>query len=177
MFANVATQSVEVCEREQPLEVLCFEFWPDSGGAGAFRGGMGLRRDYRFLEAEGVLQVRADRCRFRPYGLAGGQPAQLTRNTWQPGTVEEQVLPGKFIRPLRRGDCFRHEQSGAGGWGDPLTRAPALVLRDVRNEFVSLTSAERDYGVIIDPATLTVDEARTAALRRQRAAPAAPAMD
>ena len=165
MFANVATQPIEVCEREQPLEVLCFEFRPDSGGPGAFRGGMGLRRDYRFLEAEGVLQVRADRCRFPPYGLSGGQPARLTRNIWQPGTAEEQPLPGKFIRTIRRGDIFRHEQSGAGGWGDPLAREPERVLQDVRNDLVSLEAARRDYGVVVDPAAGTVDPAATAALR------------
>ena len=179
MFANVATQSIEVCEREQPLEVLCYEFRPDSGGPGTFRGGMGLRRDYRFLEAEGVLQVRADRCRFAPYGLYGGQPGRPTRNLWQPSTPQEQPLPGKFIRTIRRGDVFRHEQAGAGGWGDPLERDPARVLQDVDNELVSVEAARRDYGVVVDPGTWTVDRAQTealrATLRRQRgAAPVAP---
>jgi N-methylhydantoinase B len=54
---------------------------------------------------------------------------------------------------------------GPGGWGDPLEREPARVLRDVRNEFVSLASARDDYGVVIDAATWTVDETAT---RRRR---------
>jgi N-methylhydantoinase B len=167
MFANVATQSVEVCEREQPLEMTCYEFRTDTGGAGQFRGGTGIRRDYRFLEDEAVLQVRADRCAFRPYGLYGGQPGQPTRNLMHPGKAGEEPLPGKFIRTLRRGDVFRHDQAGAGGWGDPLARDPAAVLRDVRNEFVSLAAARDDYGVVIDAATLTIDTAATEELRAE----------
>jgi N-methylhydantoinase B len=66
---------------------------------------------------------------------------------------------------IRRGDVYRHEQAGAGGWGDPFERDPAAVLRDVRNEFVSLEAARRDYGVAIDTANWAVDEAETARLR------------
>ena len=64
-----------------------------------------------------------------------------------------------------RGDVIRHEWAGGGGWGDPLERDPAQVLRDVRNEYVSAGSARDDYGVVVDPATWTVDEAATGALR------------
>ena len=54
------------------------------------------------------------------------------------------------MTPMRRGDVFRHDQPGPGGWGDPLEREPARVLRDVRNELVSPESAREDYGVVID---------------------------
>ena len=66
---------------------------------------------------------------------------------------------------MYRGDVIRHEWAGGGGWGDPLDRNPAQVLRDVRNEYVSAESARDDYGVVIDAATWTVDEAATGALR------------
>ena len=66
---------------------------------------------------------------------------------------------------MRRGDLFRHEVAGAGGWGDPLERDPALVLKDVRNEFVSPDAAREDYGVVLAGEPLTVDEAATGALR------------
>jgi N-methylhydantoinase B len=76
---------------------------------------------------------------------------------------------------MRRGEVFRHEQAGPGGWGDPLDRDPARVLRDVRNELVSLETARDDYGVVLDPAAWTVDEAgtarRRAALRAARPGP------
>jgi N-methylhydantoinase B len=66
---------------------------------------------------------------------------------------------------MKKGDLFRHEVAGAGGWGDPLDRDPALVLKDVRNDFVSQGAARADYGVVV--AGGAVDAAATAALRRQ----------
>jgi N-methylhydantoinase B len=164
MFANMSAYPVEVCELEHPLEILAFEFIPDAGGPGRFRGGMSLRRDHRFLEEEGVLQVRSDRRAFRAFGLYGGRPGRPSQNFLNPAT-ENRLLPAKVTMTIRRGDVFRHEMPGPGGWGDPLEREPARVLRDVRNEFVSLASARDDYGVVIDAATWTVDEEAT---RRRR---------
>jgi N-methylhydantoinase B len=72
-----------------------------------------------------------------------------------------------MIDVVNRGDVFRHEQPGPGGWGDPLERDPWRVMRDVRNEFVSLNSAREDYGVVIDVDRWAVDEASTETLRAQ----------
>jgi N-methylhydantoinase B len=66
---------------------------------------------------------------------------------------------------MKKGDLFRHEVAGAGGWGDPLDRDPALVLNDVRNDFVSEQAACEDYGVVL--ADGAVDEVETTALRRE----------
>ena len=66
---------------------------------------------------------------------------------------------------IRRGDTFRHEVAGAGGWGDPLERDPVLVMRDVRNEFVSRAAARAEYGVVLTEDPLAVDAAATRALR------------
>jgi len=75
---------------------------------------------------------------------------------------------------MKQGDVFRHEQPGPGGWGDPLDREPARVLRDVKNELVSAGAARDDYGVVIDVQTWTVDRASTeerrAELRARRTA-------
>ena len=76
LFANMSLPSAEVTETEQPLEILCCELIPDVGGPGKYRGGMSIRRAYRLLEDEAVLQVRADRHTFRPYGLYGGGPGK-----------------------------------------------------------------------------------------------------
>jgi N-methylhydantoinase B len=166
IFNNICLQPAEVCEVEQPLAVVSMNFMPDSGGPGRFRGGMSVRREYRLLEEEAVLQVRSDRRDFRPYGLYGGNPGRPSRNVLNPDT-EARALPGKFIMTMKRDDVFRHDQPGPGGWGDPLERDPAHVLRDVRNELVGLASAREDYGVILDPANWTVDAAATAALRAE----------
>jgi N-methylhydantoinase B len=68
---------------------------------------------------------------------------------------------------MQKGDLFRHEVAGAGGWGDPLERDPALVLKDVLNEFVSERAAREDYGVVLGGEPPAVDVAGTAALRQQ----------
>ncbi len=165
MFANMACQAVELIEAENPLQVLSYEFVTDRAGPGRFRGGVPYRREYRFLEREAVLQVRSDRRTTDPYGLYGGLPGGNSRNTLNPGTPGERDLDAKLLMELRRGDVFRHELPGGGGWGDPLERDVVRVLDDVRNGYVSVEGASRDYGVVVDPARRTVDEAATESLR------------
>jgi N-methylhydantoinase B len=166
MLANMSLPPVEITEAEQPLQILSTEFIQDVGGPGKHRGGMSIRRDYKLLADEAVLQVRADRHDFLPYGLYGGRPGRPARNVLNPGPGARE-LPGKLTMTMRRGDVFRHEQPGPGGWGDPLERDPRRVLRDVRNELVSRESARDDYGVIVDTATWTVDEPGTARRRAE----------
>jgi N-methylhydantoinase B len=78
---------------------------------------------------------------------------------------------------IKRGDVFRHVLAGAGGWGDPLERDPAAVLRDVRNELLSPVKALADYGVVIvhgkvDPAATARRRAEIRAARGWRQVPA-----
>jgi N-methylhydantoinase B len=160
MFANMASHSIEVTEAEQPISLLAYEFVADKAGAGKYRGGVPFKRDYRFNEEEGVLQVRSDRRDHRPFGLYGGSPGRPSENYLNP-EGENRVLPGKLTMTVRRGDVFRHVLAGAGGWGDPLERDPAAVLKDVRNELLSPERAAADYGVVVDTARWVVDEAAT----------------
>ena len=80
---------------------------------------------------------------------------------------ETRTLPGKLTMTMKRGDVFRHEQPGPGGWGDPLARDPERVLRDVRNEFVSVGAARDDYGGVIDVTSWTVDHPGTMTRREE----------
>ena len=160
MFANMACQSVEVIEAENPLQVRAFEFITDRAGAGKYRGGVPYRRDYRMLEEEAVLQVRSDRRRVRPYGLYGGHAGKPSNNVLNPNR-NPCVLDSKLIMTMYRDDVFRHEWPGGGGWGDPLTRDPLAVLDDVRNEFVSEQAARDEYGVVVDTTVWQVDVAAT----------------
>jgi N-methylhydantoinase B len=164
LFVNMAAQPVEIVEAEQPLQIVACEFVPDSAGPGEHRGGAALRREYRLLEREAVLQVRADRQAFRPYGLHGGLPGRASVNLADRGRGWEP-LPGKFTGTLRRGEVFRHEIAGGGGWGDPLRRDPERVMADLRNGFISDESARAHYGVAIDRVAWTVDCSATEMLR------------
>ncbi|MFQ5971710.1 MAG: hydantoinase B/oxoprolinase family protein [Alphaproteobacteria bacterium] len=164
LLINMASQSVEVTEAEHPIELLAYEFVTDKAGPGKFRGGASFRRDYRFREEEAILQVRSDRRRYRPYGLYGGQPGKASWNFLNPDN-ENRLLPSKLTMNIKRGDVFRHELAGGGGWGDPLDRDPLRVLKDVRNEFVSPQAARNEYGVVIDLENWMVDERATKDLR------------
>ena len=167
MFANMASQSVELIESQNPIQILRYELIPDRAGAGKYRGGVPYRRDYLFTEDEAVLQVRSDRRRFRPFGLYGGYAGRPSRNILNPDK-EARLLDSKLTMQLRRGDVFRHELPGGGGWGDPLDRDPSNVLSDVRNEYISVDGANRDYGVVIDTSTWIVDLVATQNLRESR---------
>jgi N-methylhydantoinase B len=181
LCSNISSPSVEVTEVEQPLQIRAYEFLPDAMGAGQFRGGVPFRRDYVMREEEGTIQVRNDRCVFRPFGLYGGSPGRVGRNVLNPGSDREQQVPGKVTLTIKRGDVFRYEMAGAGGWGDPLERDPARVLSDIRNEYVSAALAREQYGVVADTHSWKVDAEKTAelrlAMRGRRAWPNPPFVD
>jgi N-methylhydantoinase B len=166
IYANMASQPIEVTETEQPLQITAYEFIQDAMGPGRFRGGAPFRREYKLLAEEAILQVRSDRRTFRPFGLYGGGPGKPSMNYLNPER-NPAALPSKLTMTMRRGDLFRHEVAGGGGWGDPLERDPALVLKDVLNEFVSERAAREDYGVVLAGKPLTIDAGATTALRQQ----------
>ena len=164
VLANMAAQSVEITEAENPVEILANELTTDRCGAGRYRGGAPFYRDYRITEETAVVQVRADRQQFPPYGLSGGAPGKPGECVFDP-LGEPKRLPSKVTMNCQRGDVVRWILPGGGGWGDPLVREPGQVLRDVRNDIVSLDCAKTDYGVVIDSRNWSVDEAATEMLR------------
>ena len=163
---NASNIPVEAQEANQPIVVERFELLRDSAGPGKFRGGSGIRRDMRFLADEGKLTNLSDRQRYPPYGLFGGEPGALGRTVINPGP-DEHIVPGKASREFVYGDVVSFQQSGAGGYGDPLERDPARVLEDVLDDYVSIEAARAHYGVVIagEGFDLRVDDAATNALR------------
>jgi len=157
---NASNIPVEAQEAHHPIVVERFELIPDSAGPGKFRGGCGIRRDMRFLAEDGKLTNLSERQRFAPYGLFGGKSGRLARTVINPGP-DERLVHGKESADFAPGDVISFQQSGAGGYGPPLERDPARVLEDVREGYVSIEHARREYRVVIDPTTLTVDEAAT----------------
>lgn len=165
LAVNYSNTPVEIVEREQPIRIEEYGFRQDSCGPGKFRGGLGLVREYRLTGVEeAVLQVRSDRQKFKPYGLKGGTPGANAANYLRGADAPKQALPGKFMRTLKRGECYRAELAGGGGWGDPFERAPEKVLQDVLDEKISRDSAARNYGVVVNQ-NGDVDQGETARLR------------
>jgi N-methylhydantoinase B len=100
-------------------------------------------------------------------GFVNAETGELDpAGTYHPSGIEFEVDKGSFLRIV---------SNGAGGWGDPLRRDPGRVLIDVRDGYVSIAGAARDYGVVVrgdpdhDPEGLAIDEAATMRLRREMA--------
>jgi N-methylhydantoinase B len=165
--SNAKIASIEIIESEFPTRVQRFELIKDSGGAGKFRGGLGIIREYINLK-DARFSIRSSKHVIAPNGAAGGGPGRTGDLTVNPGTAEENHLPTRYADyPLKEGDIFRLETPGGGGLGDPLERDPAKVLGDVAQGYVSPQRAERDYGVMVvkQGRTWEIDETATARLR------------
>ena len=166
---NMANTPIESIESDQPLLVERFGLVPDTGGAGEYRGGLGIVREFRLLAEEATFQLRSDRTNFRPWGVEGGKDGTPTQNTLNPGTPEEQDLPGKHLMTLKKGDLYRVVQAGAGGYGNPLNRDPQAVIEDIQQEKLTPEYAKAEYGVVLDPQG-HLDLPATQSLRAQLAA-------
>lgn len=141
---NTENSPIEEIEANYPVEVSRYELIEDSGGAGRFRGGMGLRRDYTF-EGDVRLSVMADRVRFAPQGLAGGRPARPCHFVVD-SEGEARELPSKFSIAVAAGTTVSIQMGGGGGHGDPRERDPRAIEADLANGVISREHAETEYG-------------------------------
>jgi N-methylhydantoinase B len=142
---NTENAPVEETEANYPVRILRYELVPDSEGAGKFRGGLGLRRDYQFPD-ETTFTVLADRDRAGPHGLFGGMAGSVSRYTITPGDGRPpRELGSKTTVQLRPGDVISYQTSGGGGYGRPEERDPALVARDLRDGKLTLKRARWVY--------------------------------
>jgi N-methylhydantoinase B len=173
---NAANIPVESQEANQPVLIERFELMRDSAGAGRYRGGTGIRRDLRLLLEDGRLTNNTERQRFAPWGLFGGQPGRPGTTVVNPGTPRERRVHSKASDTFAYGDVVSFQQPGAGGYGPPWERDPQAVLRDVLDDYVSIEGARRDYGVVIEPATMTVDAAATRTVRAAMRSPDPPSV-
>ncbi len=169
--ANVASNiPVEQAECEYPVRIDRYGLVCDSGGAGRFRGGMAIDREWTLLSGEAHLAIRSDRRDHLPYGLNGGRPATGSTNVLYSGDGREE-LPTMISTSMSAGDRIYHRQAGGGGWGSPMDRDTAAVARDVKNGRVSVSQAREQYGVVMDGETLSVNEVETGNTRRRMSAP------
>jgi N-methylhydantoinase B len=165
-FVAQENYPVEFLEISYPVRLLRYGIVRDSGGAGQYRGGCGIVREYEILADEAVLAVRIDSVQNPPWGTAGGMSGGSGRAAINPDTPDERVLPPLSDgHILRRGDIFRLETGGGGGYGHPYDRAPEAVLDDVLGGFVSAAAAAQLYGVVLDG-----ERVATAATAARRAA-------
>jgi N-methylhydantoinase B len=148
-MSNTLNTPAEVLETVYPLRVRRYAYRPDSGGAGEFRGGLGLRRDIEVLTDGVSFSLLADRRRHRPYGLAGGD-AGASGEDYLRRDGDWAAIPGKSTHELDAGDVVSVRTPGGGGYGDPADRAAAAVARDLRLGTVSAAVAREVYDLDVD---------------------------
>ena len=170
MGANQSNVSVEMIEQDYPIRINQYGLVPDTGGAGQYRGGLALMREYESLHDGALLNVRSDKRDFPPHGLFSGKNGKSSKNILNPDS-KHKILPVLMteVETLNRGDVFRHIMAGGGGYGDPLKRTPELVLKDVIEEKVTIAGAREDYSVVIikKAEEFMIDSIATKKLRTQ----------
>ncbi|MBN9561331.1 MAG: hydantoinase B/oxoprolinase family protein [Alphaproteobacteria bacterium] len=143
---NMSNTPIEMIEMSFPVRVEEYALLPDTGGAGTWRGGLGVRRVWRVLEQDSHAAVCCERTVTPPFGLAGGlagAPARLMLEL-PDGSSRKLVSKGGFIAPT--GSRVVMEAPGSGGYGPPSGRDRAQLAEDVRDGYVTEASAQRDYG-------------------------------
>lgn len=168
-FAFLRNTPAETIEAEMDLIVHEYRYMQDSGGAGTYRGGLGVGITIEALVPNTIVTMRGmERTRFAPWGVHGGRfggntsPAIING-----GTPRERRIPKLDVLILNRGDRLQLGSSGGGGYGDPCNRDPEKVRSDVQNGFVSDDHALNIYGVILRGADLEVDLPATEAQRKK----------
>ena len=162
---------MEFVEHEFPVRILTYAIHQDSGGAGKCRGGCGVIRDVQVLAPTVVLGTRMNGVKSQSWGVKGGNAGKSGCFIINPGTPQQrQVPPFGDNLALHCGDVLRVMTSGGGGWGNPAERDPLQVLQDVKDGFVSLQSARKEYAVVIEADTWKIDWRQTQDLRRAMSA-------
>ncbi|MBI4635537.1 MAG: hydantoinase B/oxoprolinase family protein [Candidatus Rokubacteria bacterium] len=173
---GILAQDYEMFEAHTPHRLRRHEYWPDSAGPGQWRGGLGVETEFE-IDGEAVTGITFGdgvEAEARAFGLFGGGPGALNRIELSMPDGGTLVPRSKDIMAIPRGTIFRQLAGGGGGFGAPFARPAEHVAVEVRDGLISLEAARRDYGVWIDPATLTMDPAKTAELRSRDAPTAGP---
>jgi N-methylhydantoinase B len=164
-MTNTMNTPTEVIEIAYPLRVERYGLVPDSDGPGRFRGGLGLTREITTVDHRSTISIGTERRAIRPWGLQGGKPGGASA-TWIIGPDgNKKELPTKTTSQVEPGTHIVLQTAGGGGFGDPATRDPQCVSKDVVEGMISVERAAVEYKVALDEEG-HIDEERTMTLRR-----------
>ena len=170
-FRDQRNYPVEFEEGEFPLRIERYAIRPDSAGPGYFRGGCGIIREVRIM-VDCTLSTRMDNVRFPCFGIDGGMSGWPGRFTLNPGAPDEDdIPPASEGISVKSGDILRIETGGGGGWGDPFTRNPEDVQRDVLEGYATQSAALSEYGVALSDNGREIDQSDTEVARNQSRPP------
>jgi N-methylhydantoinase B len=152
----------EMAEVKTPCVVESLRLLPDSGGAGHYRGGLGVERIVR-ARAPFVFSSQIERAHCKPWGLEGGREATGNGIALRiDGKWKDDFPNAKMVLAnLKAGDAYAVRSGGGGGYGVPWERPAERVAEDVRQGYVTVAAAAESYGVVVDGKTFAVDRAAT----------------
>jgi len=155
-------------EIHNPVHIEFHEYWPDSAGAGRWRGGLGVDSEF-VVAGENVTAIAfgdgVDE-EARAFGLFGGTAGAINNLSIEaPDGSLRRPQAKEIVRDIEPGSRIRQQAGGGGGYGQAHERPIESVLDDVRNALVSPESARTLYAVVIDPQTLALDRVATQKLR------------
>jgi N-methylhydantoinase B len=143
-LSNLHITPIEILESEFPCRIIRFEPVADSGGAGEWRGGLSLEREYELLEDATVIR-RFDKSRFPPAGVNGGKSGSGAGFVIRLGTEREHATPTSGRYEMAAGERFLLRSAAGGGFGDPRRRDRAAIERDLAEGYVTVEGITRDY--------------------------------
>jgi len=155
---------VEVIESKTPMFIESYGYRIDSGGPGMHRGGVGVTRVYRFLAPSNAICI-VYKTKSPPWAIGEAKPGTNNHVIINPGP--KQLVKGGSYNTMNEQDVLSNNSGGGGGYGDPFAREVMRVVRDVRNGFVSIDAAKKEYGVVLNPLTYEVNETETLKLRQK----------
>lgn len=148
---------VEMAENRYGIMIDEYSLHTDGAGAGKYRGGSGAVRSYRAMTDGQLFTASFGRNKFPAWGAAGG--ADGSYNYFEFHNADGSVEGPMGIvarRIMNKGDVVRMVTCTGGGYGNPLERDPESVAWDVKNEYITVDQAEKEYGVLIDPETFEI---------------------
>ncbi|KAF2814311.1 uncharacterized protein BDZ99DRAFT_554750 [Mytilinidion resinicola] len=155
LFPAIKSIPAENIELYFPLVIEANESVANSSGAGFYRGGNAQRTVYRFL-CEGEVSIHDDRWLTKPWGVDGGEPGTRSRkgtyrnHSYGTDKEEHEAIPSKCDHIcVKPGDVLEWITWCGGGLGDPLTRPPEIVAKEVHRKLVTIECAAKNYGVVV----------------------------
>lgn len=167
LMANTRNNPIEEMELSAPVVCERYELRDDPPAAGQWRGGLGSVKEWRFLQTTSIGSTGDHRSEDPPRGLLGGDNGKAGSMIKRTADGRTENLPAK-VSGLRLdpGDVLQISGICGAGYGLPFDRNPEAVMADIRDELISLSDAERIYGVVLSASGTQVDQVRTATRRQ-----------
>jgi N-methylhydantoinase B len=167
---GVLDQDYEMFEQQTPHLLLKHEFWPDSAGAGQWRGGLGVETQFKIGGKNTKVVTFGDGDVEPAFGLFAGENATLNKIELEYPDGEIYKTTSKdLVEDVPSGTVLFQQAGGGGGYGSPFLRDPEQVAREVKNGIISVDKARKLYGVVIHPVSLALDKAETEKARKKKA--------